>query len=178
MTKTISKIENDWIVKVADDFSKELLELIYNFQDQFSGWVESPIELKFLTAFWALTRLRSIECWLCHPYPTTTPVMFKNSCREYDMVIVPQYPWKKYRTDFCLGGRSVGTLILIECDGHDFHDRTKEQAIWDRERDANAQKDGFSILRFTGSQLTRDPLYCADATLDFAKAMKSQRHSS
>ena len=50
--------------------------------------------------------------------------------------------------------------IVIECDGHDFHERTKEQAARDRSRDRELQRLGFKIMRFTGAEIWRDPWAC------------------
>lgn len=60
--------------------------------------------------------------------------------------------------------------LIVECDGHDFHERTKEQAARDRDRDRDrqAQLDGIEIFRFTGSELWRDPLGCADQVVAWA----------
>lgn len=57
--------------------------------------------------------------------------------------------------------------LILECDGHDFHERTKEQAARDRARDRVAQLEGLPILRFTGSEIWNDPLGCADEVLAF-----------
>lgn len=58
--------------------------------------------------------------------------------------------------------------LIVECDGHDFHERTKEQAARDRDRDRQAQLAGIEIFRFTGSELWRDPLGCADQVTAWA----------
>lgn len=58
--------------------------------------------------------------------------------------------------------------LIVECDGHDFHERTKEQAARDRDRDRQAQLTGIEIFRFTGSELWRDPLGCADQVIAWA----------
>lgn len=58
--------------------------------------------------------------------------------------------------------------LIVECDGHDFHERTKEQAARDRDRDRQAQLAGIEIFRFTGSELWRDPLGCADQVIAWA----------
>lgn len=50
---------------------------------------------------------------------------------------------------------------VIECDGHEFHERTKEQATRDRSRDRRLQDDGHRVFRFTGSEIYRNPLDCA-----------------
>lgn len=57
--------------------------------------------------------------------------------------------------------------LLIECDGHDFHERTKEQAARDRARDRLAQYGGDPIFRFTGSEIWNAPYDCADEVLQF-----------
>jgi very-short-patch-repair endonuclease len=46
--------------------------------------------------------------------------------------------------------------LIVECDGHDFHDRTKEQASKDRARDRALQSLGYRVYRYTGSDLWRD----------------------
>ena len=52
-------------------------------------------------------------------------------------------------------------FILIECDGHDYHEKTKEQAARDKKRDRDFTGTGARILRFTGSEIYRAPEKCA-----------------
>lgn len=66
------------------------------------------------------------------------------------------------------GGAMGWNRLIVECDGHDFHERTKEQAARDRDRDRQAQLAGIEIFRFTGSELWRDPLGCADQVIAWA----------
>jgi very-short-patch-repair endonuclease len=47
--------------------------------------------------------------------------------------------------------------VAIECDGHDFHEKTKEQARKDKRRDRVFLAEGLPVLRFTGSEIHRDP---------------------
>ena len=60
-------------------------------------------------------------------------------------------------------------LVVIECDGHDFHTSQKRQAR-DRRIDRELQKQGHAVLRFTGSQINTDPKACAQEVRDFLKA--------
>lgn len=55
--------------------------------------------------------------------------------------------------------------VNVEADGHDFHDRTKEQAQRDRRRDRILVARGFRVLRFTGSEIYRNAAHCADEIL-------------
>ena len=57
--------------------------------------------------------------------------------------------------------------LIVECDGHAYHERTKDQAARDRSRDRQAQLEGLPVFRFTGSELWNDPLGCADEVLAF-----------
>jgi very-short-patch-repair endonuclease len=57
--------------------------------------------------------------------------------------------------------------VIIECDGHDFHERTKEQAQRDKLRDRELQQEGYCVLRFTGSEIWRDAWACAQQVNEF-----------
>lgn len=58
--------------------------------------------------------------------------------------------------------------LIVECDGHDYHERTKEQAARDRSRDRELNAAGFDVFRFTGSELWRDPWGCAQQVYNWA----------
>ena len=58
--------------------------------------------------------------------------------------------------------------LIVECDGHDFHERTKEQAARDRSRDRWAQMNDIEVFRFTGSEIWRDPWGCAKQIVSWA----------
>lgn len=64
-----------------------------------------------------------------------------------------------YRVDFLLTGEYNGQVkhVAIECDGHEFHEKTKEQAARDKARDRAIQALGIPVLRFTGSEIWNDP---------------------
>lgn len=70
-----------------------------------------------------------------------------------------------FRVDLALSAASTqGTdpmappvFVAIECDGHDFHERTKEQAQRDKARDRALQSIGWRIARFTGSEIYKSP---------------------
>lgn len=100
---------------------------------------ESPIETKLLTELYQL--------------------------KTSDVGIEVQYEIGRYRLDFAL---FCGTKrVDVECDGHDFHERTKEQARRDRSRDRALQAAGWIVCRFTGSEIHRDAAACAVEALRF-----------
>lgn len=83
---------------------------------------------------------------------------------EFGTVFYPQAPVGNYTADFmvvsCCNG--VYRFTAIECDGHDFHERTKEQASRDKRRDRFFQARGIAVMRFTGTDIYRDTRACID----------------
>ena len=63
----------------------------------------------------------------------------------------------KYTVDFLIEV-DENKYIVIECDGHEFHEKTKEQAKHDKERDRFLQMEGYPVYRFTGSEIFNNPL--------------------
>jgi very-short-patch-repair endonuclease len=84
-----------------------------------------------------------------------------------------------FRVDFLMEFRGsnfgVDWGLAIEIDGHDFHERTKEQAAHDKSRDRNLVALGYHTLRFTGSEVYANPGACAKQALDIAVILDSKR---
>ena len=68
---------------------------------------------------------------------------------------------KKYRADFLIELKEKATnldviKLIVEVDGHDYHERTKEQAQHDKERDRSFLSLGYPTMRFTGREIYSD----------------------
>jgi very-short-patch-repair endonuclease len=84
--------------------------------------------------------------------------------------MAPQAKIGRYRVDFLLtqgDGPEERRPLIVECDGHSFHERTKEQASRDRARDRDLQAEGYPVFRFTGSHIWGDVLKHAHQALDY-----------
>lgn len=74
---------------------------------------------------------------------------------------------KNYRADIFFDcdeqpyGEFDGYKLVIECDGHEFHEKTKEQVEYRNERDLELKKHGIDVLHFSGSQIYNNPFKCA-----------------
>lgn len=82
---------------------------------------------------------------------------------NFGAVLKAQAEVGKYRADFlieCFLGKS-SKRIAIECDGHDFHEKNREQAQRDKARDRFFATEGVTTLRFTGQEIYRDAAGCA-----------------
>jgi len=85
------------------------------------------------------------------------------------LLLVPQFAWSFYRSDWAiLDPRGVGAL-LIECDGKEFHS-SDAQIAHDAKKDAAAHDRGYLTMRFTGSQIHREPDKCAQKIFEVIRA--------
>jgi very-short-patch-repair endonuclease len=81
------------------------------------------------------------------------------------VVIAPQYQIGKHQVDFAISINGIAKeeiRIVAECDGHEFHEKTKEQAARDKSRDRDLQIAGWNVLRFSGKEIWGDHRACAD----------------
>jgi very-short-patch-repair endonuclease len=101
--------------------------------------------------------------------------------------IEPQAEMGEYRVDFLLthkelvpdfdnpmklsdgreipGSKYEVREIIVECDGHEYHERTKEQARRDKQRDRALQSLGFIVFHYTGSEIWEDVFKCAQEVM-------------
>ena len=95
--------------------------------------------------------------------------------------IEPQYVIGPYRVDFLMGflnkdkAADLLECIVVECDGHDFHERTKQQAAKDKARDRYLSSQVGRVVRFTGRELFRDPQGCLVEAIKIAGIVNGVR---
>lgn len=81
------------------------------------------------------------------------------------------YGTKKYYPDFCLtifDGSSEKAIsrIFVEIDGHEFHEKTKDQVRHDKVRERHLLEYCDGIVRFSGSEVYDDSDECARESLE------------
>lgn len=84
----------------------------------------------------------------------------------------PQAKVGPYRVDFLLQQHLDGKTqyLIVECDGHAFHEATKAQAAKDKKRNRYFASIGLPVIHFTGAELYRSPESCAMEALSILKA--------
>lgn len=147
----------------------ELLDKIAELQ----SYCDSPIEEDFalgLAVRWLERTRGSLHMW--RPPSFATHLDFSAASPEPVVLgVFPQAQIGDYRLDFVLTFRTRPTdarpeMLAVECDGHAFHERTREQARRDRRRDRDIQRLGMAIYRFTGAEIWADHHACADEAID------------
>jgi very-short-patch-repair endonuclease len=145
-----------------------------NAQMAYDNWedgVESPIERLLLIGMYSLVTIDDIKIYpIVNCELTSTDNINQHQATRIanygTLHIQMQHKLLDWKADFVLSCPSISKKkAIIECDGHNFHERTKEQAARDRSRDRAAQEAGYMMLRYTGSEIYRDPLGCAKSAL-------------
>lgn len=82
--------------------------------------------------------------------------------------IEKQKRFGKYTVDFCFSPNYgfKEKIIIVECDGHDFHEKTKEQVKHDKKRDRWFAAQDIKVLRFSGSEIYNNSQGCAKEVSD------------
>ena len=157
--------------KIRADVQQRVFDAIALQHDSASE--HSPLEGIMSAALyaWSICNLEAhcfdkIEVWTSSaPLPEALPSDPGVCC-----YIFPQVPILNDVADFVVfAPKGEGwSKLVVECDGHDFHERTKEQAAHDRARDRSMQEAGYTVFRFTGAEIYRDPIACARQVIAWA----------
>lgn len=139
--------------------------------------LQSPIEAIFFSWWWMF----EIEWCTYNLHDFHGP----------DMLLEPQaealIDGATYRVDFQLvphakaawawDNRAKFPLLAIELDGHEFHEKTKEQVTYRNQRDRALQLAGWRVLHVSGSELWKTPaatteniyVHCRELFMEFRK---------
>ena len=156
-----------FIDKAAEHYGKfkekEFAQEMY--QNCIECGIKSPIERLFWTACHALCAPAHIE---------VNPEPFFNSRGEinagFGIFVKPQVKVGSYTVDFIVSQNGIGpdeilTPVVVELDGHDFHDKDKRQRSYEKARDRFLVKQRYRVLHFTGSDVVADPFKVAHEVL-------------
>jgi very-short-patch-repair endonuclease len=97
--------------------------------------------------------------------------------RKHSVTIRPQTQvtigGQDYRIDFAVHWSDQKQKLAIEIDGHAFHEKTKAQAARDRARERSIIREGYTIMRFTGSEVFGNPRKCVAEVTEIIGRLKT-----
>lgn len=177
--KLVEKVEDflhEKAKEIAAEFYEWMVEELKMYATEYEHPMLSPVEQLFF-----------IEWYSLH-YRSHTK-------RENRYYLIPQFQDEstgKHRLDFRVSlvdyvintdlqyRFSEKTLMKIpepklgiEIDSHQWHEKTKEQVQRDKERERFLIKNGWKLLRFTGSEVYKNPKKCLDELDSIATDMAS-----
>lgn len=123
----------------------------------------SPIEQIFITAFDLYLRTDNKKNIFLF---SQAPIKIEDKRYVVDFLFEEDEFVNKFNTN---------KKIIIECDGYEFHQKTKEQVQHDNEREYKLKMAGYEVIRFSGSQIYNNPLKCAEDTYNYImKSIKEE----
>ena len=127
------------------------------------GATESPIESALLTA---LVEEAHANGYRVGRMPSGSGTI----------AIRPQQRVGDYRADFVVAYAFFGAEIdiVVECDGHEFHERTKHQVARDKKRDRFMTAQGYRLLRFTGAEIYASAEKCAKDVIGMVMTFQTE----
>lgn len=153
----------DFLYKSAADYGKIKQEqFTYDkFNELVEGKIKSPIEKLFYLACCVIAER---EACPINPDPIDMDT------QGWGIHIYPQYEIGKYRVDFMISTTFHPSVnkqsIVVELDGHEFHDKNKTQRSYEKARDRFLVSSGYRVVHFTGSDVVKDPYAVAFECLE------------
>ena len=133
------------LLKLSEDNNPELIFLVLDRIRTLSE-CESPIEKILLYSL-----IEEAEnLWIGFEYKPQQTIKANNHKYRADIV---------FDMDFYSSGKPY--KLVIECDGHEFHEVTKEQVEKRNIRDMDLKIQGYDVLHYSGSQICKNPKQCA-----------------
>lgn len=127
--------------------------------------IQSPIEDIFYIAC-------NVWCASEHVELNPPPYVGDNLIADYPcgIYVEPQVKIGPYRVDFLIYQRGIGPdshfgPVIVELDGHNFHDKDKKQRSYEKARDRYFVKSGHRVLHYTGADIVSDPFKVAHECL-------------
>jgi len=142
----------------------KVAEVYRQWARHFDGLCESPIEEQFAVAM--------AQVIVEHRFTVSVSPNGEIEEAETDFLLIPQFKWGFYRSDFALVDVRTGLTVLVECDGQEFHS-SEDQKQHDIRKDEAAAALAMTTLRFTGSKIHNEARFCAQRVL--FNAMKGAR---
>lgn len=130
------------------------------------GKTISPIEQIFFSAFNTLTKITKLD--------DQWPVETKLGEEWAGLFFSRQFKIDKYKVDFLICYRDTEMTqngssrdVVIECDGHDFHEMSEFERRYEKARDRHMQKKNYKVFRYTGADIVKNHFQIAAEVLSY-----------
>lgn len=142
----------------------------FDFAYDFSTYelCESPIEIIFAYYFdkWKLNNFDDYENIYLNPQYD-----FNENGKRYRLDFLVEYI--KLEGDTLDEAKEFYSTVVVECDGHQFHERTKEQVKRGNQRDYDLKMSGYDVIHFSGYELYNSPQECVQKVVEYLRKTKT-----
>ena len=150
---TFNRLPEKAKLLVVENNNFDVLEEINLYME----YLKSPIEVIFFTAF-EIYRQKNDVYTFAEPQ-----IEIEIDNKKYIVDFLIDYD------DFCNSDLPTDYSLIIECDGYEFHQKTKKQVEYDYKREYDLKKLGYDILRFSGREIYNNPKECIERLFEYLK---------
>lgn len=174
--KLVKNVE-EFLHKKADELSLKYVDWLVSELEEYENNDEgilSPVEQLFYIEYYSRYFIASdYECLPFHLWPQyqdkSTGKYRLDFNADFVSVLINSNAGNRYSEEAIC--KVDHPRLGIEIDGHIWHEKTKEQAQHDKKRERFLISKGWKILRFTGSEVYKDPAKCLDETIRIGESM-------
>lgn len=160
--------EQMWIELRDEKIDKRLFNVAYDFEVY--EQCESPIEIIF-AYYWDRYYLENgVQISGAQLYPQETITIDNGKNYRVDFLI----EYFRLVGDTIDGVKELCDTVIVECDGHQFHEKTKEQVNRRNQRDYDLKMAGYDVIHFSGSELYNNPQECIQKVVNFLNKNNNQ----
>lgn len=168
MADKLTDTVNQFLARTSELYGQAKAE--HFSQDMFCNCLErgmeSPLEHLVWIAVHAMCAVRFVDV-------NPAPEVGRNNQMtvQRGIYLSPQVQVGKYRVDFVISQSGIAPEdqfgpVVLELDGHAFHDKDKHQRSYEKARDRYLVKQGYRVLHYTGSDVVKDPFAVAHEALE------------
>lgn len=133
------------------------------------GVIESPIEQILHVAIQTLAKIAEVQTSY-----GIEPVKVGEYWYPLGLSTHPQYHFDPYRVDFLFNYNDYQIeekkiserYLVVECDGHNWHERTEKERRYEKRRDRFLASKGLTVFHYTGSEVVSEPFRVAAEILE------------
>jgi hypothetical protein len=157
----VSKKLERKLEEIADDFGQRCAETMLDF-----AWFDANGSIRGDVEYAMTVALRAMNCGYGWEFDGHQVVVQEwNEANDCPIVqIQPSKMLAGFRIAFAIrvSGPNRRTMrIAVQCDGHDFHEMSPEQAIQEKNFEKALATGRYRLMRFSGEEITDDPAKCA-----------------
>lgn len=158
--------DKDLLEDTMNNHKRAYIDFFINNYSELLKNCDSPIEKIFLVNLKFMGDLSNLKLNIKNQYEIS--VNDKNYKLDFYITASQRY---KVENKVGIVTKSREVSLCVECDGHDFHEKTKEQVAHDKQRERNLVKAGHKLIRFTGSEIYKSPQKCAFETIKILESL-------
>lgn len=157
-------------------FYTDIINRFEEFEEEQERSIESPVEQLFYIE-WTFRQFcnKNLELLYLEPQhqdPTTEGFIIDFYVNLLEEVLTWEEMMNSEKSKIIMS--IPHPKLGIEIDGHIWHEKTKEQVMRDKKRERKLIANGWKLLRFSGTEVFKDPTKCVEEAINISLELKEK----